>query len=111
MGENEYEVWKNAMDMLKSYLQQTVDVFNQAAGVPDYSRVYLKYFGNLEFEKYPALRRDESAKRTWFRKGATYVCSCGSCTDDPDDDRQLVEVYENVGGTAAEPDSYYCEGA
>lgn len=62
-AENEYEVWKNAMELLKSYLQQTVDVFNQAAS---YGRVYLRDFGNLEFEKYSALRRGESAKRTWF---------------------------------------------
>ena len=62
-AENEYEVWKNAMELLKSYLQQTVDVFDQAA---DYGSVYLKDFGNLEFEKYSALRRGESAKRTWF---------------------------------------------
>ena len=62
-AENEYEVWKNAMELLKSYLQQTVDVFDQAA---DYGRVYLKDFGNLEFEKYSALRRGDSAKRTWF---------------------------------------------
>ena len=62
-AENEYEVWKNAMELLKSYLQQTVDVFNQAT---PYGSVYLKDFGSLEFEKYSALRRGESAKRTWF---------------------------------------------
>ena len=62
-AENEYEVWKNAMELLKSYLQQTVDVFNQAT---TYGSVYLKDFGNLEFEKYSVLRRGESAKRTWF---------------------------------------------
>lgn len=62
-AENEYEVWKNAMELLKSYLQQTVDIFDQAT---PYGSVYLKDFGNLEFEKYSALRRGESAKRTWF---------------------------------------------
>ena len=62
-AENEYEVWKNAMELLKSYLQQTVDVFDQATA---YGNVYLKDFGNLEFEKYSALRRGDSAKRTWF---------------------------------------------
>ena len=31
-----------------------------------YGNVYLKDFGNIEFEKYDALRRGESAKRTWF---------------------------------------------
>lgn len=62
-AENEYEVWRNAMELLKSYLQQTVDILDQAA---DYGNVYLKDFGSLEFEKYSALRHGESAKRTWF---------------------------------------------
>lgn len=62
-AENEYEVWKKAMELLKSHLQQTVHVLNQAI---DYGHVYLKDFGTLEFEKYSALRRGESAKRTWF---------------------------------------------
>ena len=62
-AENAYEVWRNAMELLKSYLQQTVDVLDQ---VTDYGNVYLKDFGSLEFEKYSALRRGASAKRTWF---------------------------------------------
>ena len=62
-AENEYEVWKSAMELLKSHLQQTVHAIDQAS---DFGRVYLKDFGNLEFEKYSALRRGESAKRTWF---------------------------------------------
>ena len=62
-AENDYEVWKNAMELLRSYLHQTVGVFDQAA---EYGHVYLKDFGNLEFEKHSALRRGESAKRTWF---------------------------------------------
>ena len=62
-AENEYEVWKNAMELLKSHFQQTVYALDQAS---DFGNVYLKEFGNLEFEKYSALRRGESAKRTWF---------------------------------------------
>ena len=62
-AENEYEVWKSAMELLKSHLQQTVHAFNEAI---EFGNVYLKDFGNLEFEKYSALRRGESAKRTWF---------------------------------------------
>ena len=62
-AQNEYEVWKNAMELLKSYLRQTVGVFDQLA---EYGNVYFKDFGNLEFEKYLALSRGESAKRTWF---------------------------------------------
>ena len=60
---NEYEVWKSAMELLRSHLQQTVDVFDQAA---DLAHVYFKDFGSLEFEKYAQLRRGVSAKRTWF---------------------------------------------
>ena len=62
-AENEYEVWRNAMELLKSYVQQTVDLFDQAATL---GNVYLRDFGNLEFEKYSALRQGVSAKRTWF---------------------------------------------
>ena len=62
-AENEYEVWKNAMELLKSYLRQAVNLFDEAI---TYGSVYFKDFGNLEFEKYSALRRGESAKHTWF---------------------------------------------
>lgn len=62
-AENEYEVWKNAMELLKSVFQNTVSILNQNI---DYGIIVLKDFGNLEFEKYSALRRGESAKRTWF---------------------------------------------
>ena len=60
---NEYEIWRNAMELLKSYLRQTADVVNEAS---HYGNVYFKDFGNLEFEKYLALSAGESAKRTWF---------------------------------------------
>ncbi len=60
---NEYEIWRNAMELLKSYLRQTVDMVNEAT---PYGGVYFKDFGNLEFEKYLALSAGESAKRTWF---------------------------------------------
>ena len=58
-AENEYEVWKSAMELLKSHLQQTVHDVDRAI---DFGNVYLKDFGNLEFEKFSALRRGESAK-------------------------------------------------
>lgn len=75
-AENEYEVWKNAMELLKSFLQQTADDLADQAKL--YGNVYLKDFGSLEFEKYAALRRGISAKRTWFlridfRRGDTTV--------------------------------------
>ena len=61
--QNEYEIWRYAMELLRSYLRQTVDVVNEATY---YGNVYFKDFGNLEFEKYLALSTGESAKRTWF---------------------------------------------
>ena len=63
-AENEYEVWKSAMELLKSYLRQTVQLVNDRALF--FGNVYFKDFGNLEFEKYSALRGGTSAKRTWF---------------------------------------------
>ena len=73
-AENEYEVWKNAMELLKSVVQHTVDVFNQESMT--FGNVYFKDFGNLNFEKFSALRQGVSAKRTWFfrvdfRRGET----------------------------------------
>ena len=62
-AQNEHEVWKNAMELLKSYLRQTVNRFDEQI---DYGSVFFRDFGNLEFEKYAALRRGDSAKRTWF---------------------------------------------
>ncbi len=60
---NEYEVWKNAMELLKSYFQKPVGQFNQ---VTQFGRIYFKDFGTLEFEKYCSLRQGYSAKKTWF---------------------------------------------
>jgi len=60
---NEYEVWRSAMDLLRSYFQQTVAAIDEVSTM---GRVYFKEFGTLEFEKYISLRQGESAKRTWF---------------------------------------------
>ena len=81
-AENEYEVWRSAMELLRSHFQQTVHVLDQAS---DFGRIYLKDFGSLELQKYLALRRGESAKRTWFfrvdfrsgEKAARYLLSFG----------------------------------
>ncbi len=66
--ENEYVVWKNAMGLLKSYFQQPVQIFKQFLSNqvgPD-TKLDLKDFGTLEFEKYSSLRSGDSAKRVWF---------------------------------------------
>lgn len=62
-AENEYEVWRTAMELLKSYFRQTVSLCDEAV---QYGRVYFQDFGGLEFEKYSVLRKGASAKRTWF---------------------------------------------
>jgi Fic family protein len=62
-AENEYEVWKSAMELLKSYVRQTAAMLNESATL---GRVYFRDFGTLEFEKYLALRSGESVKKTWF---------------------------------------------
>lgn len=62
-AQNQYEVWKAAMELLKSYFRQTAELLDESA---PFGNVYFKDFGTLEFEKYANLARGESAKRTWF---------------------------------------------
>lgn len=57
-----YELWKNAMELLKSYVKQVTEMTDESG---TFANVYFKDFGNLEFEKYLTLREGESAKRTW----------------------------------------------
>jgi Fic family protein len=60
---NHYEVWKSAMDLLKGQFRQTAEMLTASAAM---SNVYLKDFGTLELEKYLSLKKEGSAKRTWF---------------------------------------------
>lgn len=60
---NEYEVWKNAMELLRSYFRQTCEILGRQATA---ARTYFKDFGQLDFEKYLSLCQGESVKRTWF---------------------------------------------
>jgi hypothetical protein len=62
-AENEYELWKSAMDLLRSYFQQIAGAIDKRAQI---GHVYFKGFGTLEFEKYLSLWQGDSAKRTWF---------------------------------------------
>ena len=64
---NEYEVWRHAMDLFKSYMRKAADILNEnLSEAADSGRIYFKDFGGLEFEKYSSLRHGASAKRTWF---------------------------------------------
>jgi len=60
---NEYEVWRSAMELLKSYFRQTAELLNEATPL---GRIYFKDFGTLALEKYLSLRLGESVKKTWF---------------------------------------------
>ena len=61
---NEYEVWLNAMELLKSYFRQIVDNLKETISVSSV-RLNFRDFGILDFEKYRHLRNEESAKKTW----------------------------------------------
>ena len=60
---NEYEVWRSAMELLKSYFRQTAELLSEATPL---GRIYFKDFGTLAVEKYLSLRQGESVKKTWF---------------------------------------------
>ncbi len=59
----EYEIWRNAMGLMKSYFRDAAESINENA---PYAQLYFKDFGEIEFEKYEQLRSGHSAKRTWF---------------------------------------------
>lgn len=60
---NQYEVWKSAMELLRSYFRQAAELLNESARL---GTVYFRDFGVLEYEKYLSLKQGESAKKTWF---------------------------------------------
>jgi Fic family protein len=60
---NHYEVWKNAMELLKSLIRQTADLLDANS---DLGKIYFNDFGGLGFEKYLSLKNYGSAKKTWF---------------------------------------------
>jgi Fic family protein len=60
---NHYEVWRNAMELLKSLFKQTAEMLTASSDLGD---IYFKDFGTLEFEKYLSLKNQGSAKKTWF---------------------------------------------
>lgn len=61
-AQNEYAVWKNAMELLRSYFRKAAELLDNQIGIS----VKLQEFDILAFEKYFSLRQGESAKRTWF---------------------------------------------
>lgn len=62
-AKNEFEVWRNAMELLKSYFRQVTEMLDGSAAI---GNLYFKDFGALEYEKYLNLRTGGRAKKTWF---------------------------------------------
>lgn len=62
-AQNEFEVWRNAMELLKSYFRQSAELLNKEFTT---GQVYFRDFGSLEYEKYLSLRYEGAASRTWF---------------------------------------------
>ena len=60
---NEYELWRNAMELMFSQYRVIVGSVNEM--VPGL-QVRFRDYGMLEFEKYLSLRSRHSAKKTWF---------------------------------------------
>jgi hypothetical protein len=60
---SQYEVWKSAQELLRSYMKQTATLIDQSN---PFGRVYFRDFGILEFEKYANLSLGGSAKKTWY---------------------------------------------
>ncbi len=63
---NEYELWRSAMELMLNHYKTVIDQLNDELQLSRSSRLYIKEFGMLEFEKYTALRERQSTKRTWF---------------------------------------------
>ncbi len=62
---NEYQVWFNSMELLKSYFKQFVEDVNDSTATRSINLNY-KDYGILSDEKYLALRDKRRATETWF---------------------------------------------
>ena len=60
---NEFELWRSAMDLLLNHYQHLAHQVNESALL---GHIFVKTFGMLSFEKFLALKQRQSAKRTWF---------------------------------------------
>lgn len=59
----QYNVWKSATELLKSYFKQTVDTLNEMS---DIVTVYFTGYNVIDFEKYVNAQRGTIIKRSWF---------------------------------------------
>lgn len=70
---NQYDLFASAMQLLRGYFNQIVQLYQTSAAENNISkRVGIRDFGALEFEKYRSLRSNQTAKKTWFFRLALY---------------------------------------
>ena len=62
---HEYDVWKSAMEILRSTFREKIAILNEAAAGTGQFTCYYKDFGYLEFEQWLALRNFKSVKKAW----------------------------------------------
>jgi len=62
---DEYEIWQNALDHLKSQFRHTVDNMNATLTLSGNKLKFADY-EHLTIEKYLSLRNGERAKKTWY---------------------------------------------
>ncbi|MCP4217200.1 MAG: Fic family protein [bacterium] len=60
--ENEFQVWKSAVDLLKSSFKQAADMVRNATPL----KVYYKDFGTPGLDKYCKLKTGRPVKQTWL---------------------------------------------
>lgn len=60
----QFEIWYNAMELLKNYFNQMVSSLNDASD--DLVKIYFTGFDVIDFEKYMTARKGANIKRTWF---------------------------------------------
>lgn len=65
--EKDYQVWRQSMALFKSYVDQSVEQFNDNEDAKTVGmHFYFSDFGELGTDKYRVLKSRESASRTWF---------------------------------------------
>ncbi len=62
-AKNRYEIWKNAMELIKGTFRQYIEAIGENA---NFAKLYFTDYGILAFEKYASLITGHSAKKTWF---------------------------------------------
>lgn len=59
----EFEIFRSAMDLFKRFFSQTIEILDEKLVG---GRAYLKDFGELDFDKYWALKHRAAVKQTWY---------------------------------------------